>query len=66
MQNPGRAIEFAPAEGFAFGLRDINNLSIRKAICAIWRWSDRPFFRVAGSAGIDTGRPQEAKEQPEQ
>src|SRR5216110_3114569 len=32
VQNPSCSVEFAPTEGFAFGLRDIDNLSIRKAI----------------------------------
>jgi len=34
VQNPGCAVEFAPAEGLALRPRDIDNLSIGKAVRA--------------------------------
>ncbi len=44
MQDPGYAIEFTPAKCVGFGSRDIDNLSIRKAIRA-----DLAIIRFPGS-----------------
>src|SRR4029077_7234668 len=53
MQNPGCAIEFAPAKRVAFGSRDIDNLSIRKAIGSDLAIISRTAFRFAGNSGTD-------------
>ena len=54
MQNSGCAVEFAPAEGFAFGSRDINNLSVRKAIGPDLTVIDSIGCQVACKSGADT------------
>ena len=53
MQNPGGAVEFTPAKRVAFRSRDINDLSIRKAIRADLAIIGPRTFRLIGS-GTDT------------
>jgi len=54
MQSPGCAIEFTPAKRVAFGSRDIDNLSIRKAIGSDLAITSRTAFRFVGNSGTDT------------
>jgi hypothetical protein len=56
MQNPGCAIECTPAKRIGFGSRDINNLSIRKAIRANLAIIAPGGFRFASNSGADTRR----------
>jgi hypothetical protein len=51
MQNPGCAIELAPAKRVAFGSRDIDNLSIRKAIGSDLAIASRAAFRFVRNSG---------------
>jgi hypothetical protein len=53
VQNPGCAIEFTPAKRVAFGSRDIDNLSIRKAIGSDLAIISRTAFRFVGNSGTD-------------
>jgi hypothetical protein len=54
MQNPGRTVEFTPAKRIAYGSRDIDNLSIRKAIRAYLANTGPRSFYFAGNSGTDT------------
>jgi hypothetical protein len=55
MQNAGCAVEFAPAESFAFGSCDINNLSIRKVIRAYFAMMDGARFQLGCKSNANTG-----------
>jgi hypothetical protein len=65
MQNPGRAVEFTPAERFPFRLRDVNNLSIWEAVSTYLAMIDGTRFHMACKRNADTACRQDAEDQSE-